>query len=50
MNFSKLKQMKDVLKSKEAPKSQDQERQEPGRLGERRTSEAGACALSFRLK
>ena len=30
MNLSKLKQMKDVLKSKEAPKSQDQERQEPG--------------------
>ena len=30
MNLGELKQMRDVLKSKEAPKGQDQERQEPG--------------------
>ena len=30
MNLDELKQMRDVLKSKESPKGQDQERQEPG--------------------
>ena len=33
MNLGELRQMRDVLKSKEALKAQDQERQEPGSAG-----------------